>query len=124
MASAVPSVVENTRIGATLYSVQLGLNLAWMPMFFIKGWPVAASVDIVALTGTVGYLTYIWGNVDDTASYCLMPYLGWLGFATYLCIGAGYLNGWNFQDKMKRVETKPEKTKYVDEEPEGGSMGR
>jgi translocator protein len=124
MASDIPSVVENVRIGATLYTVQLGLNLVWMPLFFVKGWPIAATADIFALTGTVGYLTYVWGKVDDTASYCLMPYLGWLGFATYLCVGAGYLNGWNFQDKLKRMETKAEETKYVDEEPESGSMGR
>ena len=124
MSSAIPSVVENTRIGATLYSLQLGLNFAWMPLFFVKGWPIPATVDIVALTATVGYLTYLWGKVDDTASYCLMPYLGWLGFATYLCVGAGHLNGWNFKDKIKRMETKPEETKYVDEEPESGSMGR
>jgi len=124
MSSAIPSVVENTRIGATLYSLQLGLNFAWMPLFFVKGWPIPATVDIVALTATVGYLTYLWGKVDDTASYCLMPYLGWLGFATYLCVGAGHLNGWNFKDKIKRMETKPEETKYVDEEPESGSIGR
>lgn len=124
MSSAIPRVVENTRIGATLYSLQLGLNFAWMPLFFVKGWPIPATVDIVALTATVGYLTYLWGKVDDTASYCLMPYLGWLGFATYLCIGASHLNGWNFKDKIKRMETKPEETKYVDEEPESGSMGR
>jgi len=124
MSSISPSVVENTRIGATLYSLQLGLNFAWMPLFFVKGWPILATVDIVALTATVGYLTYLWGKVDDTTSYCLMPYLGWLGFATYLCIGAGHLNGWNFKDKIKRMETKAEETKYVDEEPESGSMGR
>ena len=123
MASAIPATVENTRIGATLYTVQLGLNLVWMPLFFVKGWPVAATVDIVALTGTVGYLSYIWSKVDETAAYCMMPYLGWLGFATYLCAGAGYLNGWNFADKEKRMETKGSETKYVDEEPKGGSMG-
>jgi len=123
MASPSPAVVENTRIGATLYTVQLGLNLAWMPLFFVKGWPIPASADIVALTGTVGYLTYIWSMVDETAAYCMAPYLGWLGFATYLCIGTGYLNGWNFLDKEKRMETKHEDTKYVDEEPKGGSLG-
>jgi benzodiazapine receptor len=123
MASAIPSVVENTRIGATLYTVQLGLNLVWMPLFFVKGWPLPATADIFALTGTVSYLTYVWGKIDDTASYCLIPYLGWLGFATYLCVGAGYLNGWNFQDKLKKTETKAEETKFVDEEPESGSMG-
>ncbi|OCK97124.1 uncharacterized protein K441DRAFT_704223 [Cenococcum geophilum 1.58] len=46
--------------GATLYTIQLGLNLIWMPLFF----------DIVALTGVTGYLAYTWGQVDLIAG-CL-----------------------------------------------------
>jgi benzodiazapine receptor len=48
--------------GATLYTVQLGLNLLWMPLFFVAKRPIEATVDIVALTATTGYLTYIWGQ--------------------------------------------------------------
>lgn len=87
--------------GATLYTIQLGLNLIWMPLFFGAKRPIEASVDIVALTGTVGYLAYIWGQVDERAAWALAPYLVWLSFANYLCLGAGYLNNWNFQDKEK-----------------------
>merc|ERR1712093_941646 len=81
--------------GATLYTIQLGLNLVWMPLFFVAKRPVEALVDIVALTGTVGYLTYVWGQVDAVAGWALAPYLGWLGFATYLTAGVGHLNNWN-----------------------------
>ena len=118
-----PSIVEDTQRGATLYTVQLGLNLAFMPLFFGKGWPIPALVDIFSLTGAVGYLTYIWSNVDEVATYCMLPYLGWLGFATYLCAGTGYLNNWNIRDNEKRMESKGENTKWVDEEPKGGSLG-
>jgi benzodiazapine receptor len=76
-----------TKQGATLYTIQLGLNLIWMPLFFVAKRPIEATVDIVALTGTVGYLTYIWGKVDARAGWALVPYLGWLGFATYLSAG-------------------------------------
>jgi benzodiazapine receptor len=82
--------------GATLYTVQLALNFVWMPLFFGIEKPVAAAVDILALTGTVGALAVTWYDVDPVATYCLVPYLGWLGFASYLCIGAGHLNGWDF----------------------------
>lgn len=34
MSSLDPLVVEDTRRGATLYTVQLALNLIWMPLFF------------------------------------------------------------------------------------------
>jgi len=83
--------------GATLYTIQLGLNLVWMPLFFGLGRPIEATVDIVVLTGVTGYLAYIWGQVDPIAGWTLAPYLGWLSFATYLSAGCGYLNNWNFK---------------------------
>ena len=91
--------IRMTKQGATLYTIQLGLNLVWMPLFFVAKRPIEATVDIVALLGINGYLTYLWGSVDSVAGWCMAPYLGWLGFATYLCAGAGYLNDWDLADK-------------------------
>ena len=74
-----------------------------MPLFFSFYRPVEATLDIVSLTGLVGTLAYTWNKVDETAAWILAPYLAWLGFATYLCAGAGYLNGWDIKDKeLKR----------------------
>lgn len=89
-----------------------------MPLFFRFNRPIEATVDIVALTGVTGYLAYIWGQVDEVAGWALAPYLGWLGFATYLCAGAGYLNDWDFESKRAPTSTKPGETKYVDEKKE------
>ena len=93
------------------------LNLLWMPLFFVAKRPIEATVDIVALTGVTGYLTYIWGKVDPVAGWALVPYLGYLGFATYLSAGVGYLNDWDI--KGKEVDfppsSKSEDTKFVDE---------
>jgi benzodiazapine receptor len=129
-----------TKQGATLYTVQLGLNLVvrsfpfpspeskiptdlhlqWMPLFFVAKRPIEATVDIAALTGTVGYLAYIWGQVDHISAWALAPYLGWLGFATYLSAGVGYLNDWD--TKGKEVDFPPSHkthdTKFVDEKDE------
>lgn len=99
ISSPLPSTLQKTRHGATLYTIQLGLNLLWMPLFFGFKRPVLAMVDILALGGTIGYMTYLWGQVDETAGWLLAPYLGWVGFATYLCAGAGYLNDWDFSGK-------------------------
>ena len=88
-----------------------------MPLFFRFKRPIEATVDIVALTGITGYLTYVWGQVDEMAGWALVPYLAWLGFATYLSAGAGYLNNWSFQDKEKPKSTKGGETKFVDEKP-------
>ncbi|WPG97538.1 TspO/MBR-related protein [Acrodontium crateriforme] len=91
-----------TKQGTTLYTIQLGLNLIWMPLFFTLKRPIEATADVVALTGLTGYLIYIWGQVDEVAGWALAPYLGWLTFATYLSAGAGYLNNWNFNTVEKK----------------------
>ncbi|KAK6380458.1 hypothetical protein LTS17_005648 [Exophiala oligosperma] len=85
MSSLSPQVVEDTRRGATLYTLQLGLNLIYMPLFF-----------------GLGYLTYVWSKVDKTAACLMAPYLAWLGFATYLTAGTGHLNGWTMSGTEKK----------------------
>ncbi|KAH7086841.1 translocator protein [Paraphoma chrysanthemicola] len=100
-----PETVALAKQGATLYTLQLALNLIWTPLYFSLHQPIAASVDILALGGTVGYLAYIWGQVDPVCGWLLAPYLAWLSFATYLCVGSGILNNWDF----KQAQTKPKR---------------
>lgn len=57
-----------------------------MPLFFTFKRPVEATVDIVALTGVAGYMTYVWSQIDEVSGYFLAPYIGWLSFATYLSV--------------------------------------
>ncbi|KAI4155905.1 MAG: hypothetical protein LQ340_000655 [Diploschistes diacapsis] len=115
-ASLDPTVRNLAKHGATLYTLQLAMNLVWMPLFFGLKRPVEASVDIVCLTGVVSYLTYTWGQVDEVAGWCLVPYLGWLSFATYLSIGTGYLNNWDFHGKERSMPPRSNKDSvYVNE---------
>ncbi|KAL8958426.1 MAG: hypothetical protein Q9193_004516 [Seirophora villosa] len=104
-ASLNPTTIQLTKQGATLFTIQLGLNLIWMPLFFGLKRPIEATADITLLTGVTGYLTYVWSQVDTGAAWCLAPYLGWLSFATYLSAGTGYLNNWNFADKERDSTT-------------------
>lgn len=97
-------VIQTTKHASTVYSIQLALNLIWTPLFFGLKKPVAATVDILALLGTNVYLTYLWTKVDMTSAYCMVPYLGWLSFATYLCAGVGYVNGWDLKEKEPKTE--------------------
>jgi translocator protein len=99
-----PATIATTREAMTLYSVQLGLNLAWTPLFFIARRPVEAVVDIVTLIGVNGYLTYLYSSIDPVAAWCQAPYMSWLGFATYLCVGVGYLNNWDLNVEEDRVD--------------------
>lgn len=86
MSSINPSVHDWTAKGASLYTLQLGLNLIWMPLFFKFKRPIEATIDIVALTAINAYLIWMWSQVDEVAGYVMAPYVAWLGFATYLCV--------------------------------------
>jgi len=72
-----------------------------MPLFFGLGRPIASAIDIVALTGLTSYLTYLWNQIDNVAALLMVPYITWLGFATYLNIGVGYLNDWDISHSKK-----------------------
>ena len=100
---ASPKTVETTKHAMTVYSIQLAVNLVWMPLFFGLKRPVEATADIVVLLGLNGYLTYLWSSIDQVAWLCQIPYLGWLSFATYLCAGAGYLNDWDLTGKTAKT---------------------
>jgi benzodiazapine receptor len=94
---ASPSTILVARRSLTLYVAQLALNLIWTPIFFTARRPVAATLDITALLGLNVYLTYLWSSIDSVAAYCQIPYLGWLSYATYLCVGVSHLNGWDLR---------------------------
>ncbi|KAI0539646.1 TspO/MBR family-domain-containing protein [Xylaria digitata] len=102
MRASSPSFSSSLPISAeglqTLYSAQLGLNLTWMPLFFGLRRPDIAFANIVSLVGLNGYLTYLYFGVDEVADWCMVPYLAWLGFATYLNAGVGYLNHWDISE--------------------------
>ncbi|KAL4431592.1 hypothetical protein ABPG77_001434 [Micractinium sp. CCAP 211/92] len=69
-----------------LYAAQLVLNLAWTPLFFKAHNLKAATVDITALVGVLGATIYEFSKVDTLAAQLLIPYLGWVSFATALTI--------------------------------------
>ncbi|KAH7034957.1 TspO/MBR family-domain-containing protein [Microdochium trichocladiopsis] len=92
-----------------LYSLQLGLNLVWQPLFFGMRRPALALADILALVGVNGYLTYSLFQVDEVAGWCFVPYLAWLSFATYLNAAVGYLNEWDISDSTLAVRAVKDK---------------
>ncbi|KAL0938383.1 TspO/MBR family protein [Colletotrichum truncatum] len=94
---ASPEQAASAKQGMTLYTLQLVLNLVWQPLFFSANRPKEATVDIIALLGLNGYLTYVWSSVDEVSAWCQVPYLAWLSFATYLSAGTGYLNNWDLK---------------------------
>ncbi|KPM35626.1 hypothetical protein AK830_g10954 [Neonectria ditissima] len=101
-----PETIQTTRQAMTLYSIQLGLNLLWTPLFFGLNRPIIATAEILSLLSVNVYLTYVWSTIDPVASWLQVPYLGWLGFASYLCARIGYLNNWDLTSQSNKEEVK------------------
>ncbi|KJA30208.1 hypothetical protein HYPSUDRAFT_127124 [Hypholoma sublateritium FD-334 SS-4] len=91
------TVLEGNRndlsLGIALYYGQLGLNYLWSPLFFNQQQMGLALIDSVLLTGTTWYMTKLLDRPTNAkATYFLLPYCAWLGFATYLNAGYWWLN--------------------------------
>lgn len=86
----------------SLYTTQLALNYLWMPLFFGFRQPATAMGDMTLLIGNVAVLMGNWWSADRTAFWLMTPYLAWLGYASYLNAGTGYLNGWALPTSKKR----------------------
>lgn len=67
-----------------LFFVQLALNALWTPLFFGLHRPGIALVEIVLLDAAVLATLIAFWRLRPLAGALLVPYLGWLLFATAL----------------------------------------
>ena len=74
------------------YVVQLVLNALWTPLFFAAGWYGVALVEILALVAAVAWTIAAFRSRDALAAALLLPYLGWVVFATALNATIWWLN--------------------------------
>jgi len=72
--------------------VHIVTNLAWTTLFFVLKSPSLALVDIVLLDVTLVLLVRRFFAERRLAGLLLLPYLGWVLFATYLNTGFLVLN--------------------------------
>lgn len=72
---------KNTLI---LFSIHMIMNWAWTPVFFGAHQVLAAFILLVAIFLTAAALCRMAWDLDRRAAFLLMPYLGWLAFASYL----------------------------------------
>jgi tryptophan-rich sensory protein len=66
------------------WTVQLAANVAWSALFFGLRRPALALVDIVVLFALVAVTAALAWRVRRGAGILLLPYLGWIAFATAL----------------------------------------
>lgn len=79
-----PSTTRIVRWGLGLFAVQLVLNALWSQLFFGWHWIGVALVDISLLWLSIAGLMFLFRKRSPLASALLIPYLIWVGYATYL----------------------------------------
>ncbi len=81
---------NDSRVKVTFFT-QLGLNFLWSPLFFGPQNPLLGLVDILALDFVV-ILTIVYIYRHSKAALLLLPYLGWILFASALNFAIYLLN--------------------------------
>lgn len=67
-----------------LWWTQLAFNAAWSPIFFGARRPELALADILLLLPAAFAYVIVARRVDRPAAAVMVPYLGWISFATVL----------------------------------------
>jgi tryptophan-rich sensory protein len=80
------------RKAIALFLLQLALNAAWSPVFFLLHRPVEALVIIAALAISIAATIAFALKAQRTAGWLLVPYLAWVSYATTLNAGIVALN--------------------------------
>ncbi len=75
-----------------IYGLQLALNFAWSFIFFGAHLPGLAVVDVLLLWIAIVWNIAMFWRVDRVAAALLLPYLGWVSFASALNIAVWQLN--------------------------------
>ena len=74
------------------YGIQLFLNFWWSFLFFTLENPGLALVEIVILLGFILYTTKLFFQLSNPAGWLMIPYIGWVSFATLLNGSIWWLN--------------------------------
>lgn len=94
------------------YFVQLTLNYCFTPLFFRLHMLFSSVVFIIIIETFIIINFVIFTRLDYLAGLCLVPYVLWVAYATYLTIGIYVLNG-----KDQNVNTSREEAKRLDTAP-------
>jgi tryptophan-rich sensory protein len=75
---------RDARAALTLYLVQLAANALWTWLFFVARQGALAFVETILLWALVAAVTAVFWRVRPLAGALLLPYWGWVTFATAL----------------------------------------
>ena len=87
-----PVAQESIRNAMELYALQLAVQFFWSIIFFNLQLYFFAFVWIVILWVLIVATIRAFSQISKCAAYCMLPYLLWVTFAGYLCLGFAILN--------------------------------
>jgi translocator protein len=76
--------LQQARTPLTLFAVQLALNAGWSWLFFWFHMPGPAFVEILVLLTAIAATTIAFWPRSLAAGILMLPYLGWVAFASVL----------------------------------------
>jgi tryptophan-rich sensory protein len=76
--------IGNKQFYLTLYAIQILLVMSWWPYFVYYPNKFFATVTLILLAIFALIITVLFFPVNNIASYCLVPYVIWLSFASFL----------------------------------------
>lgn len=76
----------------TLWGVQMLLNWAWSPVWFLAQQPWAAFVILVGMWLAIAGFILSARRHDNIAPWLFVPYIAWVSFAGYLNLSIALLN--------------------------------
>lgn len=79
-------------LGIGLWLLQLMVNALWSPLFFAMHRIDLALLDIIVLDILVIATIAVFLRTDRIAGWLMLPYLGWIAFATALNVAIWQLN--------------------------------
>jgi tryptophan-rich sensory protein len=75
-----------------LFFLQLIFNVAWSGLFFKLRSPGVAMIEIVFLLASVAATAFSFLHFSVTAFWLMVPYVAWVGFASWLNLQLWRLN--------------------------------
>jgi tryptophan-rich sensory protein len=83
---------DGVKTAAIFFVIQLILNALWSFVFFGAHTPLNAIPVIIVLWFMILACVITFWKISKPASIMMMPYLLWVGFASYLNVGVYFLN--------------------------------
>jgi translocator protein len=84
--------IHDVRLPLALFLGQLIANAAWSFFFFALRKPGLALLEILFLLLAIVLTTISFSSHSPSAVWLMMPYAGWVAYATYLNLGIWLLN--------------------------------